>query len=129
MSENSPKTASDIMTRLFAIRQQKADLESEVKTLGEEWAGLEAELLRQMEEQGSSRVGIDGLGLAIRTATIVPVVEDWDAFYAFIKDNDMLYLLQKRVGAPAYRELLEAGTPPAGTRPFEKVTLNLRGST
>lgn len=38
-----------------------------------------------------------------------PQVFDWDQFYAYIRDNNAFYLLQKRVTATAYRESINAG--------------------
>ena len=37
----------------------------------------------------------------------MPVVEDWDAFYRYIKENDAFYLLQRRPSATAFREAFQ----------------------
>ena len=37
---------------------------------------------------------------------VVPSVTDWDEVYKYIKDNDAFYLLQRRMNAAPYRELL-----------------------
>lgn len=126
--ENSPKTTTDMMRALFEIRTEKEGLEAQIKALNERATALETDLLAQMEEQGATRIGVNGLGLAIKTTAEVPVVEDWDQLYAYIHENDAFHLLQRRVSSTAYRELIASGEALPGVRSFEKVSLNLRGS-
>jgi len=121
------RTTAEIMARLFEIRSAKAALEAERKKLGEEEDGLSAELLRQMDKQGSTRVSTS-LGTAIRTVTTLPVVDSWDDFYSWIKENDAFHLLQRRVSSPAYREIVDGGEAIPGVRSYEDVKVNLRSA-
>lgn len=132
LAENSPagapatvRTTADVMRRCFEIRAEKADLEAKRKALDEEDELLKLEILRQMDEQGSTRVATDS-GTAIKTKTILPVVDDWDALYEYVKANDAFHLLQRRVSSPAFREILENGEVLPGVHAFEKSDISLR---
>jgi hypothetical protein len=48
-----------------------------------------------------------------------PVVRDWPAFYAYVKQNDAFELLQKRLGEAAYNERLEHGEQVPGVEMFQ----------
>jgi hypothetical protein len=53
-------------------------------------------------------------------------VKDWDLVYDYIKTNDSFYLLQKRMSAAAFRELLNLGHEVPGVEIFKDRKLNLR---
>ena len=63
-----------------------------------------------------------------KLSNVVPSVTDWDALYEFIRENDAMYMLQRRLLASAYRELVEErdGEDIPGVAPFEQVTLSFR---
>lgn len=127
IQENSPRTTADMMARLFEIRSEKAALKDKEKSLSAEADLIEAELLKRMDEQGSTRVSTS-LGTAIVTETVLPNVNDWDALYEWIKANDAFHILQRRVSSPAYRELLDTGTELPGTNPYRERSISLRSS-
>lgn len=56
-------------------------------------------------------VGADSLKSKNGVASKVQKVEywpsDWDAMYKFIKDNDLLYLLQKRINQTSIKQYFE----------------------
>lgn len=127
LQEKQPQTVGAMMDRLFQIRSQKRELEEEIKALNEEWEGIEARLLMQMDEQGSTRVA-NTQGTAILSETLVPQVEDWESFIHWARDNDALHMIQRRVSSPAYREIIESGQSVPGLSPFTKRSVNLRAA-
>lgn len=148
VQENSPPTTSEIMARLFEIRRERKQLTAREKELIEEWSALEATLIARFEEQGSVRVtSTDGTASLVKD--VYPMVEDWDAYWEFMKENDAPHLVQRRPAAGAYRELLsmklqESGIDDLekaieegvelpevvpGTRPIIKKTISLRQDT
>lgn len=127
LQEKQPQTVGAMMDRLFQIRNQKRELEEEIKALNEEWEGIEARLLMQMDEQGSTRVA-NTQGTAILSETLVPQVEDWESFIHWARDNDALHMIQRRVSSPAYREIIESGQSVPGLSPFTKRSVNLRAA-
>lgn len=124
--ENSPKTVADIMRRMFEIRSERSEIKDRDSELFQEFERLSEQLIAKMEEQGSTRVSCKGLGTAILAKTIVPGVDDWDAVFQFIKDNDAFHLVQRRIATGAFREMLSAGQEVPGIRQVEKVDIGLR---
>jgi hypothetical protein len=126
-TENSPQTVSEIMARMFAIREEKRAWAKREKELNEEWAGLEATLLSKLDEQGSVRVS-SRQGTAGIEEEVVPIIEDWDEFTNYMRDNDALYLLQRRIAVGAFRELARAGQEVPGLRAVTKRSIGLTAS-
>ena len=58
----------------------------------------------------------------------MPNVTDWDALNQFILEQGMLVLLQRRVSAAVWKELLELGTEVPGIESFTKRDVNIRVS-
>lgn len=145
----APLTVSQIMAQMFRIRAARAELAVKEKELVAEWEAFETQLLGKLDEQGSVRVS-SLQGTASVSEQILPLVEDWDAYYAYIKENDAWHLLQRRPAVNAYREMVEAALaahpaedqaaslpdrlaalPPVipNTRPIVKKSINLRAGT
>ena len=110
---------------LFDLRQQKAKLDKKVTDLKKiiEEAELNVQGLLRENNVTLSR---GEFATASITETIVPVVDDWDAFYDHILQTEGFHLLERRPASRAYRELLEAGEDVPGLRPFTKHNLSLR---
>lgn len=139
--ETPPLTISEVIAKMFEVRAARAELAVREKELVAEWEALELQLLGKLEEQGSVRVS-SRAGTASINEQVLPLIEDWDAFYAYIKENDAWHLLQRRPAVNAYRELVEADSaahpgeaeserPPVvpGTRTIVKKSINLRAGT
>jgi hypothetical protein len=125
--QEQPLRTSDIMNRMFEIREQRRELAAKDKELKDEADALEETLLVKMREQGSTRVS-NKRGTAIISETIVPSVDDWDAVTEYIKENDAMYLLTKKIASAPFRELIESGQEVPGVRAVTKVDINLRAS-
>jgi len=112
---------------LHTVRDAMRALNNDLKILQEEKSVLEAGLLATMDAQGIEQ-SRGASATATVSKTTVPNVNDWEAFYNFIKVNDAFYLLDRRASAPSYRELLESrdGVPVPGVEPFERTTISLR---
>lgn len=111
--------------RLYELREQKRDLNTAIKDIDAQFAEIESNVLAMLEE-----IGVDSSKSKLASATIseslVPDVEDWDAFENYIIDTRQLYLLQRRCAVVAFRDLLQAGEEIPGVRPFSKKSLSLR---
>lgn len=66
---------------------------------------VDALIIERMQEQGLTSTGNDVATVTL-TQKNYPKISDWDAFYAYIKENDAFYLLQRRPGAKACEELI-----------------------
>lgn len=107
-----------------ALRETKRTLNAQLKSIDEQLTENEQLMLDALDEQGVEATRVDGISIAI-SEQIVPTVEDWDAFEAFILENKALYLLQRRAAAGAYRELLEMEQVVPGVVPFTKRSISM----
>lgn len=119
------KPTSELINDLHALCDQKRGLSNELKKIEESMREIKSDLISRfltdkIEVLASNRAS------ATLTETTVPNITDWDAFHAYCRDNDALYLLERRPSVTAWRELHNAGETPPGTAPFTKYDINLR---
>jgi len=125
VQSSSPTDTGDIIERMNQLRDEKRQLNAEIKALDDEYQELEAALLAVMDGQNTQIAATKRVHASI-SEQVVPTVEDWDALYEYIKETDQLHLLQRRVATPAWRELLESGEQVPGTASYTKRSVNLR---
>ena len=121
----SEMNIGECIDRLFEIRNAKGELNRAKRALDDEKDEIEAHLLGKMKE-----LGVESTKSKIASATIsksiVPHVDDWDAFYEYIVYTNSPFLLERRPSVTAYRDLLQAGEVIPGVSPFTEVSISLR---
>ncbi|MNK46998.1 hypothetical protein D3C87_657990 [compost metagenome] len=101
----------DKLTKVYIkIRDAKADRKAK-------WEAEEKELQSQLDEienrllEVCRRMGVDSLrtefGTVMRGVSTRYWTQDWQSMHEFIKENDALYLLEKRISQKAMAEFLE----------------------
>lgn len=113
---------------LYDLRAQRLAIEKQVADLKARETATKEEILGLLKEQD-----LNGAKGAVATAAIthktVPVVTDWEQVYAFIRDQDMFALLQKRLTVTLWAALAEDGMAVPGTEPQVVTDLSLTKST
>jgi hypothetical protein len=110
-----------------ALRDLKLEisaLNAQVKELEITRRELEGSLILELDDSNTTLARTEVGTVSIITA-ILPNVEDWVAFEEYVYENNALYLLQRRVAAPAYRDEVESKGQIPGITTFEKRTLSL----
>ncbi len=125
MQHNSPTTLGDKINQLYHLRERKRLLKQQLDELNEEYESLEREIMGDLDAVGL-QLGRGGIAQASITETTVPTVNDWEAFEEYVKNNDALYLFERRVSARSWRELYESGELVPGTEAYVRRRLNLR---
>ena len=115
----------DKMNMLNDTRQQLKTLQAQEKTLKDTQNYLEAEIAADMAKQGLTQTGNNVCTISLKTET-VPTVEDWDVLHQHISDTGRFELLQKRMSATAYRELIAMEPSVPGVRSTELTKVNFR---
>lgn len=123
--ENQQVTLDDKMNMLASTRAKLKDLLEQEKELKQVQNALEAEIAADMERQGLTQTGNDVCTISLKTET-VPTVEDWDVLHQHISDTGRFELLQKRMSATAYRELIAMEPSVPGVRSTELTKVNYR---
>ncbi len=91
-----------------AIRDQRLDLQKEVDALETQERALKTELISLLEDSGVQSIG-GKLATVALTAKTVPVVQDWDAVYAYVKKHNAFDLLHRRITVDAVKARWDNG--------------------
>lgn len=110
---------------LFALREKKRAHEESIKELEKNMGTLQAELITQLQAEGITSSRGKKASISI-SENVVPQVEDWEAFYAYIHRKKYFHLLERRPSTSGCRELFEKNGRIPGVVPHTKITLNLR---
>ena len=123
--ENQQVNLDDKMNMLADTRAKLKVLLEQEKELKQVQNALEAEIAADMERQGLTQTGNDACTISLKTE-VVPSVEDWDVLHKHISDTGRFELLQKRMSATAYRELIAMEPSVPGVRSTELTKVNYR---
>ncbi|WP_067586530.1 hypothetical protein [Endozoicomonas ascidiicola] len=124
----------EIAKRLVDIKAERRDLKAQDSALSKEFDEITQEVKEVLTMMGVEATKTAYATLSI-TKKLVPAPKDWDAFEAFCKERDALFLYQKRISSAAWKEMRDllkaefgedAEVP--GTEAFEKVDLSVRST-
>lgn len=117
----------NMIDSLYDLRAQRLAIEKQVEELKARETATKQEIIDLLK--ASSLEGAKGeVATASIQYKIKPNVTDWDAVYAYIRDNDMLALLQKRLTTTLWAALQEDGILVPGTEPMALTDLSLTKS-
>lgn len=121
------KKLNDLLAETAKVRNQIKVVQSEEKLLKSQQRELESQISIRMQEQGLDKISNDICTISLKNE-VVPTVEDWDALHQHVTDTGQFELLQKRVSATAYRELIAAGIDVPGVKSTELTRINFRSA-
>lgn len=118
---------TELSMELLKTQLEIDSINDSLKDLKSKKAGLETQLLDQMESMGNN---LNQIRTAAGTVSIleskVGNVKDWDAFYRYIHDHNAFHLLNKAPKHAALRELWDLEQEIPGVEPFTKRSIGLR---
>jgi hypothetical protein len=115
----------DLIDEMVRVRDQKRVREEQIKELNKTLNDLQARFIQSAKAAGTEYAR-SALGSATIVETVVPQIDDWDLVAEWIKENDALYLLHRRISSVAWKELRDMGEDIPGVEPFTKVSVSLR---
>lgn len=109
------------------MREEIRKHEAAIKILEEQKYSIEAFLLETMDAAGIDQARGQRATIT-KSPRDVPLVKDWDKFYAYIYKAKAFHLLERRAARAAWSEEVESrkGKPLPGVEAFKKVSLNMR---
>ena len=119
-------TIGSLIDKMKKIAVERSELSAKDKALSEEQKLLEAQIIEAMDAQ-ETRVAEGKIAKASIVEAEEPQNNDWDAFIKWARKTNNLHLIQRRISAPAWREiraLKKAEVPGIGV--FLMRSLNLR---
>ena len=123
MNETPDKLASIYIKMREVIREK----EEEIKTIKAQQEKIVVKMLALCEEQNIDSLRTPAGTISRRVHTSY-WPSDWDKMHQFIKENDAMHLLEKRVHGSNMKEFLEANpeVAPPGLQVNRKYTVSVR---
>ena len=118
-------TLNQLIEQKADVRREIDGLNKQLKELGARQDELDWALIKKMETEGLSRTSNDSFTVSVKEE-VMPQVEDWDAVYQLIQSTGDFALVQRRISAGAYREMLKLGEEVPGIKPVAVRKINFR---
>ncbi|MFP4800474.1 hypothetical protein ABWF04_06220 [Pasteurella multocida] len=115
-----------LIERYAEIKRLRAELTKQDNELKAELLEIEASIMLELDMAGTDSATIRGVGTVFKTKEIVPSITDWDSFNTSVREQDLLFLFQRRLNASAYRSLLDQGVVIEGVEPTEITKVTFR---
>lgn len=118
--------AGQLIRALSTLDDRLAKLNGDIRTLKLERDAIVEQLELLMDEQGTTMLAADGL-VCERKEDDVPQLQDWAELERYVLRHKRLDLFQRRISAPAWREILAAtGKPVPGITTYTARKLSVR---
>lgn len=118
-----PKSMGACADLLSQYREERLEADRHAAELKQRENALQSHIIANLDKSSNGAVGKTH---TVRVVTdIKPAVEDWDAFYEYVRKNKAFDLLQKRLGERAVQDRWdnEEEIPGVGTFTVVKVSL------
>lgn len=125
-------TMDEVIEAYLALRQVKEETtrrhKEELAPINDKMMKLQAWCQKQLQAQGQKNARVDA-GTTFLQTDVSVTVQDWDAVLAFIKENDLFALLEKRVSKGVVQEYIEStGEIPPGVKVTSEISCHIRKS-
>ena len=118
-----PKTMGACADRLHELRTKRLEVQKLVDQFEAEEKALKEYVIQNLPK---SDTGAQGKYYRVSVVTkVVPRVEDWDAFYKYVKKTGSFELMQRRLSDSAVAERWDAGKVIPGVDRFQAVSISL----
>ena len=121
------KKLTDLLAEVANVRNEVKAVQAQEKLLKTEQRELETQISIRMQEQGLDRISNDVCTISLKNE-IVPTVENWDLLQEHVAKTNQFELLQKRMSATAYRELIALGMDVPGVVSTELTRINFKSA-
>jgi len=117
-----PKTLGTCADKLFELRNKRLSEQKKVDEIQAEESALKNYIIENLPKSEAS--GIAGKLARVTIVTKhIPQVQDWDAFYKYVKRTNSFDLMQRRLTESAIKERWELGKEIPGVGHFNVVTV------
>jgi hypothetical protein len=119
-----PKTIGACADTLYATREQRLSEQKDVAELDAYEKAIKEHLIATLPKS-DSRGAIGKVAKATIVTKMIPIVEDWELFYKYLKKTGQFELMQKRLNEAAIHERWEAGKKVPGVGAFNAVSVSV----
>lgn len=118
-----PKTVAAAADMLYAIREERLDMEYQVSLLAKKEAQVKEFLINHLPKQEATGVRGHTAQVTIERKD-VPTAENWALVWKYVKSHNATDLLQHRLNDKAVRARWEHGVKIPGVKKFTTVTVH-----
>lgn len=119
-----PKALGACADRLYELRQKRLEEQKKVDLIEAEEKALKEHIIQNLPKSEAS--GVAGKLARVTVVTKeIPQVEDWDAFYKYVKKTGNFDLMQRRLTDAAVKERWGAGKEIPGVKHFQAVSVSI----
>lgn len=104
--DDTPNTADKLAKVYVKIRAERQELAKREQALKEQQETIAKHLLNLCKEQGATTIRTEH-GTISRRADTRYWTNDWQSFFNFIRENNALYLLQRRINDTNMEQFLK----------------------
>lgn len=118
-------TVGALIDSLSDIRTEKRDLAAKEKEINARYEAAQLQLLELMDAEGVTKSTGRNATASISESRQFNI-EDFDAFMPYMAKTKQFHLVQRRLSAPAVRELWDKKGPVPGLTQYTKREIGLR---
>jgi len=109
-----PKKMGECADLMYELRTQRLKLEADAEAIKKNEGALKQHFIDKLGKDQAAK-GIVGEFATVRVLSeIIPVATDWESIQEFMKENDAMDLVQRRLSDKAVKERWEAGVAVPG---------------
>ena len=116
---------NDEINKDFELREEYYRLNKIAEEAEKAYKQQHALVIQMMLDQNLTTAGTDVAKVSL-SEEVVPQVDDWDKVHEYVKENDALFILQRRINSGPWKEALNNGELIPGTSTFTRHKLSLR---
>jgi hypothetical protein len=124
MDNATAKELGALIDQLSDLKLVKADLERQVDAVSGQMKAVEQQIMQAMMDQNLDSASHGGLVVRPTEHTYAKA-ENWDAFYAYVRETGYFQLLERRLAVKSYREFLDLGRQVPGLVPTKVMKLSV----
>lgn len=128
MAVKRPPTLGCVTDQMYDIREQRRALEAQDKELKAKYDKLEKQLIELLDQQGVDRCSGAHVSASITVSQQFSFDGDtgFDKFMPWMAKNKYYHLVQRRLSAPAMREIAATKGKIPGVVAYEERKISLR---
>ncbi len=119
-------TLGGLVDILLCKKERISSLKKEIKVLEAEMGEIKEQVFTKLSET-KQQMAAGFFGKVQAKYKIIPIVKSgqWDLFYSYIKEKDLMFLLQKRLSESAVLQMLEEDVEVPAVEIFKRPFLSI----
>jgi len=119
-----PASAGELIDAYFKLREERRELNEQIRSINQDLEALKLAIIEKLDDSKLD-MGRGHLATAAIQERVVPTLKDFESFERFVYRHKALHLMETRISAKAFREMLEERGEVPGVEPFTRRDLSV----